>query len=262
MERIYENAVFNCMMPTISSNFDNSHMPIMEIYDYQDNRGYRRATWALEVLIQSFETEFNNNLGEFGEKYKTQIVERFKRAWQKEEYYSAQIEKWKSERKDVTKQIREVRQELLKTSEEEKNIYRDIDKQYGEQFLCYNDMIENAEAALYLIAETQLIIGHNQQSTTNNRGNTSPKLTHKQQMVLLDKLGFLDHPVFKELTQEKKAMIIGNLLNRNIQDTRALLTFYHGKSNTDKHYSKTPENIKAVESLLSSVGLFNSDEEK
>jgi len=244
------------MMPTISSNFDNSPMPIMEIYDYQDNRGYRRATWALEVLIQSFETEFNNNLGEFGEKYKTQIVERFKRAWQKEEYYSAQIEKWKSERKDVTKQIREVRRELLKTSEEEKNIYRDIDKQYGEQFLCYNDMIENAEAALYLIDETQLIMGHNQR----NKGETSPILSHKQQMILLDKLGFLDHHVFEKLTTEKAATIIGNLLNRNIQETRTLLTYYHGKIH--KHHSKTPDNIEKVNNLLSSVGLPKSDTEK
>jgi len=44
-------------------------------------------------------------------------------------------------------------------------------------------------------------------------GKSSPTLTHKQQMVLLEKLGVLDAPIFDKLTTEQKANILENLLN-------------------------------------------------
>ncbi len=92
------------------------------------------------------------------------------------------------------------------------------------------------------------------------KGKTTPILTHKQQIVLLDKLGFLDAPIFAELTNEKKAAILGNLLNRNIQDTRKILTYYYGK--IEKDHPQTHDNIEAVNVLLKINGLFINDKEK
>lgn len=92
------------------------------------------------------------------------------------------------------------------------------------------------------------------------KGKTSPTLTHKQQIGLLDKLGFLDAPIFAELTIEKKAAILGNLINRNIQDTREILTYYNGK--IDKNHPKANDNKEAVNTLLKINGLSINDKEK
>ncbi|GAA4446111.1 hypothetical protein GCM10023189_00910 [Nibrella saemangeumensis] len=49
-------------------------------------------------------------------------------------------------------------------------------------------------------------------------------LTHKQQMVLADILGLLNHPILEGLNATKKGVILGNLMQINPNDTRNMLS--------------------------------------
>lgn len=101
-----------------------------------------------------------------------------------------------------------------------------------------------------------------QQSNTKQKGKTSPTLSHKQQMVLLNQLNFLDAPIFEKLTTEKKAEILGNLLNRNIQETRKLLTYFNDPKGTHEQFSNTPENQEVVGRLLEHNNLTFADKKE
>ena len=101
-----------------------------------------------------------------------------------------------------------------------------------------------------------------EQRNINKKGKTSPTLSHKQQIVLLDKLGFLNAPIFKEITLGEKAEILGNLLNRNIQETRELLTYLNDPKGTHEKFSNTLENKEVVCRLLEHNGLTFADKKK
>lgn len=49
------------------------------------------------------------------------------------------------------------------------------------------------------------------------------KLTHKGQMVLVEVLGLAKHPLLQNLTPKQKGVVIGELLNRSVDDTENML---------------------------------------
>ncbi len=56
------------------------------------------------------------------------------------------------------------------------------------------------------------------------------KLTHKSQMVLADLLGVTNHPLLQGLTPKQKGVILGELMNRSVDDTKNMLNPETSKS--------------------------------
>lgn len=144
-----------------------------------------------------------------------------------------------------------------KMQKERKFIDREIE--ILENLLRIEEKKLEAITAYYLYQESD-----EQKTQIKKKGETSPTLTHKQQMVLLNQLGFLNAAVFEKLDDntEKKAEILGNLLNRNIQETRELLTYFNDPKGTHKKFSNTLENKEAVCHLLEQSSLTFADKKE
>lgn len=148
------------------------------------------------------------------------------------------------------------KEEERKIKEERKSINRQIE--ILENLLRIEEKKLEAITAYYLYRESDEE-DEDQKTPKTKNSKTSSNLTHKQQMVLLDQLDFLNATIFKELTIEGKAVILGNLLNRNIQETRELLTYYNDPKGTHKKFSNTTENNKEVTIMLEQNGLTLTD---
>ena len=87
------------------------------------------------------------------------------------------------------------------------------------------------------------------------------KISHAQQMLLLERLGVLEYLKSKGITTQNQAKIISILINKSEQNTREFLTYSYQstepKIQTKKQYFyKTPENTDFIDSLLSQIKLF------
>ncbi|MGV3561325.1 hypothetical protein [Larkinella arboricola] len=81
------------------------------------------------------------------------------------------------------------------------------------------------------------------------------QLTTKQQMILLNALGFLDASIIKHLTTTHKAAILAQLLQRSSQEIRCMLTYWNGV-NAPKDYDCThPDDVEKVVDLLTENNL-------
>jgi hypothetical protein len=79
----------------------------------------------------------------------------------------------------------------------------------------------------------------------------SERFTLKQQLITLDRLDFKDSPIWAEIGNEKKARILSQLLNRNEQDIRAMLTYWGLSKGVEDRYNTTKaEDIDKVNNLL------------
>jgi len=90
--------------------------------------------------------------------------------------------------------------------------------------------------------------------------NLPEKLSHKQQTLLLEHLGFFDLPKFTNLTTEKKGILLSYLLNRNEKNSTEYFRNFFGVKNVPKNMiSKTKKNKEKVNELLSSLGFKNNE---
>ncbi|MBD2699845.1 hypothetical protein IC229_04305 [Spirosoma sp. BT702] len=78
----------------------------------------------------------------------------------------------------------------------------------------------------------------------------SERFSLKQQMIALDKLGFKDAAVWQNIGTQKKAKILSQLLGRNEQDIRAILTYWGVKKTEDRYNTSKEDDIKKVDDFL------------
>ena len=82
------------------------------------------------------------------------------------------------------------------------------------------------------------------------------KSTHKQQMLILHYLGFLDKIHVLLPTLEKRAELLTYILNRDIKNTKTYFSLINLFLNEkDKDIVKTPNNLDFVEKVFLELGL-------
>jgi hypothetical protein len=83
------------------------------------------------------------------------------------------------------------------------------------------------------------------------------KLSNKQQVLLIHKLGILELPSIQNLSLQNQGKLFGRLFGKNEKNTEDYIRYRHGK-NIDKKYSlNLPEVQKAVSELLKEIGHEN-----
>jgi len=92
------------------------------------------------------------------------------------------------------------------------------------------------------------------------KGEKIKRLSHSQQMILLDKFGILEHLDTFNITKENKAYLISLIIGKNQQNTREYLTY--GTSNPNKtnpmkqkYIYRTQENIEFANKIRSKLNL-------
>lgn len=80
--------------------------------------------------------------------------------------------------------------------------------------------------------------------------NKYERFSLKQQLIILDKLGFKEADVWSVLAKEKKAKILSKLLNRNEQDIRAMLTYWGITDAQNRYNTSNVEDNKKVSDFL------------
>jgi hypothetical protein len=84
------------------------------------------------------------------------------------------------------------------------------------------------------------------------------KLTHKQQVILLERLGVFQSELLNSLTIEQKGKLFSHLLNRDEKNTTEYirnLNMPKKSVSKDVYFVKTDENIKKVSQLVKELGL-------
>lgn len=84
--------------------------------------------------------------------------------------------------------------------------------------------------------------------------NSKDKLTHKQQILLLNQLGFFELPFYNNLSTINKGKLVSNLLNRTEKDSLEIVRGLKGKPD-DKYKTNTHSNKETVNKLLKDLGL-------
>lgn len=93
--------------------------------------------------------------------------------------------------------------------------------------------------------------------------NNSDKLSHKQQILFLEKLGFFDLPTLKNLTTINKGKLLSYLLNRsekNSTDYIRNLDVPKGRVKKDANFVKTEKNIQHVNTVMQTLRLQQQEE--
>jgi hypothetical protein len=80
------------------------------------------------------------------------------------------------------------------------------------------------------------------------------KLTHRQQILLLNSIGFFELPIFQTLTQKQKGILVSHLLNRTEKDSEDLIRYLKGRNKDKKFEVKTETNVNAIKYLLKKIG--------
>lgn len=94
------------------------------------------------------------------------------------------------------------------------------------------------------------------QETLQNGSNNS--LSHKQQILLLEKLGVFEIAEIKKLTGLQKGKLFSILLNRNEKNTTDYIRnkdVRKGLVSMDKDFVKSDSNVKRVSEILKEIGL-------
>ncbi len=86
----------------------------------------------------------------------------------------------------------------------------------------------------------------------NDSQSQTPKdlLTHKQQILLLEELGFFELKTLQNLTNVKIGFLLSNLLNRNEKNSLDNYGNRHNRSGV-----KNPVNVKKIDELLKEIGI-------
>lgn len=93
-------------------------------------------------------------------------------------------------------------------------------------------------------------------STGTQQAYSPDKLSNKQQVLLIHKLGFLDLPLIQDLTIQNQGKLFAKLFGRNEKNTEDYIRYRNGKCDK-KHSLNLPEVQKAINDLLKEVGLDN-----
>ena len=83
------------------------------------------------------------------------------------------------------------------------------------------------------------------------------KLTNKQQVLILHKLGILDLPVIQSLSIQNQGKLFARLFSRNEKNTEDYIRYRRGKKVDKKFSLELPEVENAVTDLLNELGIKN-----
>ena len=86
----------------------------------------------------------------------------------------------------------------------------------------------------------------------------SARFTHKQQILLLHKLGFFDLPAIDKLTDLKKGKLFALLLSKNIDNTENLIRYRRTQKKGEiqsSYYLYDDKNVEKVNELLKELGI-------
>ena len=151
-----------------------------------------------------------------------------------------------------------LRLELLNVIEYKLELRQKIDETYSidEQIGSYYPYEETAKEMEALISNK---LKEYEKINELEKKQNDEKLSLKQQMLLIECLGFHKHEEIGSLDNTKKAKLFSALLNRNEQNIRELLTYGGGekKDLKPKHIIKTEANINEISELLDKLGLRN-----
>jgi hypothetical protein len=112
----------------------------------------------------------------------------------------------------------------------------------------------NAKKINY-IKTTSLQYSNKEMGSKLEQKNEPEKLSNKQQILLVHKLGILDLPTIKNLTTQNQGKLFAKLFGRNEKNTEDYIRYRNGK-NVQKKFSLTlPEVQKGVADLLKELGL-------
>lgn len=78
-------------------------------------------------------------------------------------------------------------------------------------------------------------------------------ITHAQQILLLDELGFFELEMVKNLTEQKKGLLVSQLLNRNPKNTEEMIRNKQGADKESKYFIKNKRNIEIINQIISKV---------
>lgn len=85
---------------------------------------------------------------------------------------------------------------------------------------------------------------------------TKDKLTNKQQILLLNQLGFFDLDFFNDLNETQKGVLVSHIVNRDEKNSEDNVRYVRGKKTKEETRKIfTEKNIKTVNELLEKIGL-------
>ena len=84
------------------------------------------------------------------------------------------------------------------------------------------------------------------------------KSTHKQQILLLERLGFFELPTVQQLTAQNKGKLLSQLLNRSEKNSTEYIRNLSVPKNMvakDAYFMKTEQNTRRVDEIINSIQL-------
>lgn len=97
-----------------------------------------------------------------------------------------------------------------------------------------------------------------EQADNSDEATLTSVLALKQQILLLENLGFFEIPLVKQLTETQKGKVFGYLLNRNHKNTEDAIRYRNMNKNQvpkDSNFVRTEKNLNRVSEILKEVGL-------
>lgn len=94
-----------------------------------------------------------------------------------------------------------------------------------------------------------------EEDTSKKSKKRESQITTKQQMILLNALGFLNVSIISNLTVTHKAAILAQLLRRSEQEIRCMLMYGQGVNGPKDYDCNNPDDIEKVIDLLSKNNL-------
>lgn len=78
-------------------------------------------------------------------------------------------------------------------------------------------------------------------------------ITHAQQILLLDELGFFELEKVKNLTEQKRGLLVSWLLCRNPKNTEDMIRYRDGADKENRYFIKTKKNIETINQIISKL---------
>jgi hypothetical protein len=96
-----------------------------------------------------------------------------------------------------------------------------------------------------------------QDDILNNINQKNTFFSHKQEILLLEKIGFFDLPDVKDLTLESKGALVSTILKKNHKNCKIYISNLAAKNkrtvSMDKDFVYTEQNIKRVDDFLNEL---------
>jgi hypothetical protein len=125
-----------------------------------------------------------------------------------------------------------------------------VSKNFG---LDENILYDYSGIGEFVTISEQSVEKETEDQLTNNKG-----FTHKQQILLLHKLGFFDLPAIEKLNDLKKGKLFSILLGKNVDNTENLIRYRHTQKKGEiqsSYFLYNPKNVEKVTELLKELGI-------